>query len=270
MKNLQQPDDTHYQSLEYDTKERFASYWYQINLILSRNPGSVLEVGVGNKFINNYIKGKGINITSFDIDCNLKPNVAGSVLNLPFKKDSFDLVVCYQVLEHLPFESLKDALQQLAFAVKSDIFISVPDLEPYAQVRLRKCTKEYLQKYIVFPQKKKPIFVSDVGHYWEVGREGYPLSKVFNAVVASHLRIEHTFRLMDNMYHRFFLLKKADGYTERTKVFLNEDKIRLGNCESWRGLPFEEELSLGGTFKKIHKIFGKKLSAVLKRARWKN
>ena len=81
--------------ITYDTKERFCSYWHQIHEVLSlKNPGEVLEVGIGNRFVSRYLRDRGVNVTTLDIDKDLKPDVVGAVLDIPFPKASFQVVMC--------------------------------------------------------------------------------------------------------------------------------------------------------------------------------
>lgn len=69
----------------YDTKGRFASYWHQINEVQKLKPSTILEIGVGNSFIHNYLRNKGLKISTLDISKELNPDYIGSVLNMPFE-----------------------------------------------------------------------------------------------------------------------------------------------------------------------------------------
>jgi 2-polyprenyl-3-methyl-5-hydroxy-6-metoxy-1,4-benzoquinol methylase len=99
---------------DYDTKERWMSYWYQINEILKSNPENVLEIGVGNKFISDYLKKEGIKLTTVDVDPELKPDFVCSVTELSkILKSKYDVVLCAQVLEHLPFLDFEKSLNEI-------------------------------------------------------------------------------------------------------------------------------------------------------------
>ena len=101
---------SHYFSSDYDSKERFISYWYQINEIITLEPHNILEVGVGNGFLSCYLKDRNYKVTTLDVDKKLKPDVVGSVLSMTFSSYSFDVIACYEVLEHLPYDSFSKAL----------------------------------------------------------------------------------------------------------------------------------------------------------------
>jgi 2-polyprenyl-3-methyl-5-hydroxy-6-metoxy-1,4-benzoquinol methylase len=101
-----QVKSNHYFNKSYDSKERFISYWHQVNEIVRLEPDSVLEIGIGNGFVSKYLKEREVNITTLDFDPNLNPDKVGSVLDIPFEDIFFEVVACYEVLEHLPFEIL--------------------------------------------------------------------------------------------------------------------------------------------------------------------
>ena len=46
-----QVEPNHYFNEFYDSKERWISYWHQINEIIKLNPKKVLEIGIGNGFV---------------------------------------------------------------------------------------------------------------------------------------------------------------------------------------------------------------------------
>src|SRR5690349_4581901 len=99
-----QVDHTHYNELDYNEKGRFSSYWHQVNCVLNLKPSSVLEIGTGNGIVNFILKQGGFPVTTIDIDEKLRPDIFGSVLSMPIKDESYDLALCCQVLEHLPYE----------------------------------------------------------------------------------------------------------------------------------------------------------------------
>lgn len=55
---------------------------------------------------------------------------------------------------------------------------------------------------------KKPIHKFDGEHYWEIGKAGYPLTKIINDIQRAGFKIEKNNRIFEFPYHMFFILKK--------------------------------------------------------------
>lgn len=99
--------EPHYYYKNYDTKERFCSYWHQIEEIVSHNPKDILEIGIGNGFVSRHLRQRGFNVVTLDLDKKLGPDVAASTLSTPFSDKTFEAVTCYEVLEHYLMNILK-------------------------------------------------------------------------------------------------------------------------------------------------------------------
>jgi ubiquinone/menaquinone biosynthesis C-methylase UbiE len=193
----------------YDTKERFCSYWHQIDEVLQLKPKNVLEIGVGNSFVTRYLQGKGTNVTTLDIAHDLQPDVAGSVLTIPFINASFDAVTCYQVLEHLPYESFPESLEELARVSQCHVIISLPDATTVYRVNIELPRIEPIRKLIPHPFPRATTQAYDGAHYWEIGKRQYPLEKIVRDIEKSNLTITKTYRVFEFYYHRFFILTKC-------------------------------------------------------------
>ena len=128
---MKQVDRDHYSFGSYAHPGRFASYFYQLREIHDANPVSVLEVGVGDAVIGNYIRDNTeLKYTSIDVAADVNPDVIGSVLALPFEDKSFDVVCAFEVLEHLPFEKFESSLIEMKRASKKNVIISLPHFGP--------------------------------------------------------------------------------------------------------------------------------------------
>jgi len=206
MKLQVEPD--HYFNKTYDSKERFISYWHQIDEIIKLTPQKVLEIGIGNGFVSTYLKKRGINITTLDIDKKLNPDVTGSVLRIPFTDNYFDVVDCYELLEHLPFENFHKALSEIFRVSESYAVLSLPDASSVYRVYIHFPKVGVFKKLIPLPWLKRPIHNFDGEHYWEIGKAGYPLSRIINNIQKSGFKIEENYRVFEHPYHRFFILKK--------------------------------------------------------------
>jgi ubiquinone/menaquinone biosynthesis C-methylase UbiE len=197
-----------YQCFSYDTKERFCSYWHQIAEVIQLNPQNILEVGIGNTFVTNYLKGKNLEITTLDIEYALNPLVVGSVLAIPFSGGSFDVVICYEVLEHLPYSDFKLALKELARVSQQYVIISLPDVTTVYRINIELPRMKPIKKLFPHPLPRAAAHTYDGYHYWEIGKKDYPLKKIKHDIEYSSLRILKSYRVFEFYYHRFFLLEK--------------------------------------------------------------
>lgn len=204
---IAQVDKSHYFNPKYDSKARWISYWYQIREISGKSPKSVLEIGVGNKTVSDYLKKIGLEVVTCDFDKPLKPDVVADIRNLPFEKNSFDLVLCAEVLEHIQFADFQKALMEIHRVTKKWAIITLPHFS---------ITDIYIgAKIIPFVPKKEFFFKVDLPikhkflgeHYWEIGKRGYSLRRIKKIVEKSGFIIEKCFYPKENPYHQFFVLK---------------------------------------------------------------
>ena len=204
------PKPDHYFNKNYDSKGRFCSYWHQINEIILLKPKEVLEVGIGNGFVSKYLKERGVNVTTLDIDKRLNPDAVGSVLQIPFNDESFELVVCCETLEHLPYKHFSKALCEICRVSKSYVILSLPDLSRVCRfgIYLPKIVK--LNILIPLPRLKPLVRGFKGGHYWNIGTAGYPLQQIKKKIRKAGFKLERCYRVFEIPWHRFFLLKKDD------------------------------------------------------------
>ena len=190
---------------EYDHKSRWISYWHQIDEVLGLSPQSVLEIGVGSKVVSNYLKDRGVKVVTLDIDADLKPDVTASVVKMPLGSDSFDVVLCAEALEHLPFEKFEEGLKELKRVSKKNVVLSLPhfghSLKLGFKIPLIKERKFALR--LALPIKHE--FNGE--HYWEIGKRGYPLNKIRN-IIRKYFKIRKEFIPFENQYPHFFVLEK--------------------------------------------------------------
>jgi len=198
-----QREPQHYQGLRYDRKTRFVSYWHQIQQVIERSPENVLEVGIGNGFVHRYLRNAGVDVHTLDFDERLGPDTVGSVLELPFDDGAFDLVCCCETLEHIPWDDFAPALRQLRRVARRWALISLPDVTPYVRAHLEVSRQEKFRKMYELPNRNPLPHVFDGEHYWEIGKQGYPLSKITSVVEGEGLVIDENFRVFELPYHRF-------------------------------------------------------------------
>ncbi len=208
-KNKPQVQPEQYFQQAYDTKKRFLSYWYQIEAIRALRPDNFLEIGVGNRFISDYLRQREYDVTTVDIDAALSPDVNASVITLPFKAQAFHLVACYEVLEHLPYDLFQQALVELYRVSRQFVVFSVPDRNHVLSGRFSFPLIGERELFFSIPRPirlKKPKIIEE--HYWEIGVQHFTLKRVMGDVEQTGFSIRKTYRLFEYPSHRFFILSK--------------------------------------------------------------
>jgi SAM-dependent methyltransferase len=189
----------------------FKSYFYQVKYITELKPANILEIGIGNKTLNNYLRKHELPVTTCDYEETLNPDVVADVRELPFKDNEFDVVCAFQILEHIPWEDFPIALSELRRVSNKNVIFSVP----YTPVSIEMVIKSSILKRL-FNTWTFELFINlafitrkwkyDGVHYWEMGKKNYSREKVRNMVKQYFTIVEE--KRVDLSYQYFFVLDK--------------------------------------------------------------
>jgi hypothetical protein len=99
--------------------------------IIPRVGNSILDVGARDGHFSRMLTEHFASVTALDLE---KPSIAhdritcveGDVTRLEFASDSFDVVLCAEVLEHIPGKGLEQACRELSRVAKSYVVIGAP------------------------------------------------------------------------------------------------------------------------------------------------
>lgn len=118
--------------------------------LIPDDAASLLEVGCGEGIIINNLENKyekicGVDISSEALKHVKTPKIQGRIEKIPFPDSSFDIVLCCEVLEHLPLAIYEKALQEIQRVAKKYLLISVPNGEDLqiGQVKCPKCASSF-------------------------------------------------------------------------------------------------------------------------------
>lgn len=240
-----------YENRLYNSKERFCSYWHQIDEILELEATSVLEIGPGGGLVTSELKRRGIEVITLDVAEDTGPDLVGSITSIPLADGAVDVALAAQVLEHLPFDEVAGALSELARVSRKGAVVSVPDQTPfvggsyplYFGLYIESMRAElsgsrmsvigmFLRRKVRFrdlawirlvpawwglggrtwrvpiPVPHQPVeFEFDGQHYWELGTERVGVEEFRLLVQSSALAEIIDFRVPENPWHHFFVMK---------------------------------------------------------------
>lgn len=204
MHTQKQVDKDAYRFEKYAGPDRFASYHAQLQEIIALRPESILEVGVGDAVVGNYLKSNtDIGYTSLDIADDVGADVLGSVTALPFPDKSFDVTCAFEVLEHLPFDQFGKALDELSRVAKKQVLISLPHFGPPVKFFLKLPFLPPLRFGFKIPYPRTHVFNGQ--HYWEIGKRGYSVGAIRREFL-KRFDIIKEYVPFDNQYHRIYVL----------------------------------------------------------------
>jgi len=194
----------HYSFSSYLNLPRWYSYWNQIDECIKLKPNSVLIIGVGDNIVAKILSDNIAVVHTFDIDQTLNPTFCGNLLEIQnIISQRYDVILCCQVLEHLPYENFEAVLLQLSHLSKF-LILSLP----YCHHKLIDFNLSLL-KYKFNINLSIPRFYKqwnfDGQHYWEIGCKGYGLKKI-NQSIQKFFHLNNRYQSRINSYHYFYIL----------------------------------------------------------------
>lgn len=171
-------------------------YWHQQKLISQylNKEDKILEIGVGTKFTSNYLKSKGYDIKTIDIDPDKNPDIIANIVNHKFE-ESFDHVLAFEIFEHIPFEDFQKAINNISKICVKNFFVSLPRNEKH-WLRLSLDLKIFQINNFQITTKRNKI--KSKYHHWEVDFKSYTKKKIIS------IFNEHSFSL--KKYEKFYSL----------------------------------------------------------------
>lgn len=145
---------------------------FQIEQAYQMASKSVVEIGIGNGLVASMLRGAGMDVLTVDINPNLEPDICASfheLGRLSTEMERFDLVLCCEVLEHLPFEMIDACLATIA-RLGSAAFITLPRARRAFGFSLAcwlpRMAPRRLAWFVDSPRIKRRF---SEGHCWELG-----------------------------------------------------------------------------------------------------
>ena len=210
-----QVNKSHYDFLNYVKNDRWNSYYQQILETLNCDGENILYIGVGDNIVTDTLKKTGKNVRTLDFDKNLNPDYIGSVTEIKkiLGKDKFDIIICCQVLEHIPFSKFESTIKQLAECTKKRLVLSLPNNNRKCSfsISVPKLLGKHKKLFLIKRRFSKTWDINKQGngeHYWEIDAKGCPSRKEIKNIVKKYFPSLKFYTLFDNPYHMFFILDK--------------------------------------------------------------
>ena len=205
------PRDRYYNE-EYFSRNQFDALVSQIIAVYKLKPQKILEIGKGNGFVSNFLKSSGIQVTTFDINNSLKPDVVGNIIEIDkyFQNNSFDLILCAEVIEHIPFEHFEIILEKFKSITSANVIITLPRrhrtiLDLRAYIKVPSIRPLNVNVFYRIPDGRNECHE---GHCWEIDfRPMYSLDNI-SKLISKYFKINANYIDERARRHQFFILRK--------------------------------------------------------------
>jgi ubiquinone/menaquinone biosynthesis C-methylase UbiE len=191
------------------TPGRIESLTEQVRAVCESGGHSVLEVGAGTGWLVHSLRFFGLEVTTLDIEETMHPDYVGDVRHLPFTDKQFDVIVCCEVLEHLPFDQFPAALRELRRVARKRVILSLPDKRRRLGLGVCLGRLGWRLREFNIPRRRcaRTVLPPDNQHCWEIGYRGTLGRDVVREIRAAGFTIDRQYRLPANEWHAFFILR---------------------------------------------------------------
>lgn len=155
-----------------ENRYHWALYWHQINCLMNiskiTKSNSIIEVGKGSGFTSNYLKNKGYQVITIDIDKNKDPDI---VLDITSDEiPATDALLAFEIMEHIPYENVEKLVRTLSKNGTKFLIFSLP----YA-FKSFLWVEGFIINFGVFKMNlgRRRKKINSKHHHWELGIGGH-------------------------------------------------------------------------------------------------
>lgn len=179
----------------------------QVAQVMQFRADTILEIGVGNGAAAAMMTSLGRKVTTLDINPALNPDICADFRTLDWDAvGSFDVTLCCEVLEHLPFHDFPAAIQRFR-RVSPVLVLSLPCIRRFfgvaGLISFPPIIKHYMTVGVRLPiGRGVPAY-----HCWEIDSCSATRMPRILEVIKSAFSEVTTYRSPVNPYHQFFLCR---------------------------------------------------------------
>jgi len=186
---------------------RFAAWGIQFREAVATGGQSFLEIGNGPGILAYALRKAGKAVVTVDPEPSLGPDIMAALPQLPLDSESVDAVLCFEVLEHIPFDMFAESVREMSRVSRRWVLFSVPNRIPVLRFMIDGPRLHFSRGW---PWRRRAS--SDPlaeGHYWEIGA-GVTAEDIRQRMGKNGLTICRSFRPWVCLYHHFFVCEKCE------------------------------------------------------------
>ncbi|MBO4374636.1 MAG: hypothetical protein J5829_05980 [Lachnospiraceae bacterium] len=157
--------------------------------------------------IEPILKAQGIEVATFDRMKDIDPDYCGDLREIDtiIKDREFDVVLCWQILEHIEFEHFDRIVKYMKGIVRKKLIISLPYSNISLNIWVQRTMGRVRLLCLGFPRFWQNKI--DKWHKWEMGTKAVS-KKAVREVLNKYYTIEKEYKCEMYPYHVFFILGK--------------------------------------------------------------
>ncbi len=184
-------------STPHGRKGRLCSYWHQVDEVMQLRAATVLELGTGAALVSRLLLDAGVAVTTFDMGAQLRPDSIGSTLDIPVPDQAFDVALCCQVFERLPYGQFVPALKELHRVCRTGIVMSLPDMQSVNSLMLA-FARHHVELMMPRLFARRTSWAFDGQHYWNLNDHGYEPHRIITDIESVGFRLARQYRVFEN------------------------------------------------------------------------
>lgn len=197
----------HYDFDKYVSLDRRDSYYYQISEVIKCKGNSVLLIWLWDGIVVDVLRHLNKQVTTFDFDKSLNPDIVGDVTKIDeIITKKYDIVVCCQVLEHIPFDMFELIIKKISNIVNERFILSLPNRNIRIKI-FAPIIRHIKIRIPIFWSNQRDISKEWNGeHYREIDATNKYKLKIIKRIINKYFKIFKLYIPYNNTYHVFWIL----------------------------------------------------------------
>jgi len=182
---------------QLESQYHWQLYWHQLKLLQNKlsKGDKIAEIGVGSKFTYNYLKDRGYQIHSIDIDADKNPDYTTNIVNVEKLPSVFNVILAFNIFEHIPYgDFLKVVSNFDKWGIKK-LFISLPYNRKIIFKMQLQLGRYFNRNFQVSVRKGQ---VKSRNHHWELDFKSYTKKRLITDLNEANYNCREYLRYRNN------------------------------------------------------------------------
>lgn len=205
-----------YFSNDYFSKKQWGEYAFQVRTVYEcakelKSP-TILEIGKGSGVVSSVLRNMGYLVDTMDINENLEPTFVENISEISAQKikeiHKYDIVLCAEVLEHLPFDLFEPSICNISKLLNRGgrLILTIP----WGKYVIPLCFQIWKLKLQGFVRTPVPRKRKTEAHFWEVDFTKDSTQSMIMERITKYFEILKFGAVLPEKVHEVYICRKKD------------------------------------------------------------